>query len=218
MTSVAYRTKHHSKPMRTDAVTLRFAAALALVITALLFWPVLERPTAASFRSVVGAALEPWTFGKGGHVVLIPAAHPHATVSAAASWDTQLELHIDGVEQRHRVALNPRRLCFLPGLLCSAVIVASPVSWRRKGLCIALSTITVMLLAIANVWMIAAWLFARVPGLIYDPSAWQRTMLDFGYEALVTSLATKFIAPVGVTIAIVMWQVAAERLEKITST
>jgi hypothetical protein len=58
-----------------------------------------------------------------------------------------------------------------------------------------------LLIAVGSVWITIAWLFARVPGLVYDFAPWQRSALHLLYEGFVTPIANKFIVPLLLALA-----------------
>jgi hypothetical protein len=63
-----------------------------------------------------------------------------------------------------------------------------------------------LLLALGSVWITIAWLFARVPGLVYELAPWQHSTLHLLYEGLVTPIADEFIAPLLPMLAFLTWR------------
>jgi len=170
------------------------------------FSPAVGPGFSRAFATTAGMTLGALEYGAGGHARFAqPGSEPSTPSEHDRSWDMPIELSIDGVETVHRVSVNPRRLAFLPSLLFMALIVGAPLCFRDKlrGLAIGLPLLWVS--ALGSVWITVAWLFARVPRLVYDLSHWQSRALDLAYEGLVTSLANKFIIPVLLAVGLGVW-------------
>jgi hypothetical protein len=173
---------------------------------AVLSWPLLRAPAEAVFRGAATAVLGELTFGMGGHVVFMP-AKPRAASERFDdddSWSTRVELRIDGADDRHGIRMNARRLLYLPCVILAALVLASPLSWRRKAVAFALGAVLLVASALLSAWLTAAWLFARVPGLVYELTELEQSMLNFGYEAWVTALGNRYLAPIVLAVALVL--------------
>lgn len=176
----------------------RLAAVTALVLLGVLSWPLLRAPSEALFRAAGNATLGQLTFGMGGHIRFMP-AKPRAASDhhdEDESWSTRVELSIEDSEDRHGIRMNARRIVYLPCVILAALVLASPLAWRRKALALALGAVLLLASALLSAWLTAAWLFARVPGLIYELSELEQSMLSFGYEAWVTALGNRYLAPI----------------------
>jgi hypothetical protein len=170
-------------------------------------WPVLSAPFTVAFRATANAVVGAARFGKGGHALFLSAApRQHESTGRDTSWDAPLELGIEGVEKKHVVSVNPRRIAFIPWLCFAALVAAAPLRRSAKLKCLALGSTLLALAALASVWIIIAWIFARVPGLVYDLESWQRALLDLAYEALVTPMGNKFVLPLLLAAGLVLWQ------------
>jgi hypothetical protein len=190
--------------MRSADLTLhlpRMGAALAIAVAGWVAWPLFTELTDAGFSAIANAFVGSLTFGEGGHVALRPAMdHDH---DYNASWSTLLELRIDGIDDRNLVRINPRRLVYLPCLLLAAVVLASPLTPRRKAVALIAGCALLISAALLSIWLIAAWLFARIPGLVYELSGLEQRMLRFGYEAWVSAIGSRVVAPIVVSAALI---------------
>ena len=193
-------------------LSLRLLLAAAIFSVGTLVWTWLEDPFELAFQRTATVLLAPLTFGAGGHVgterSLEPASSSH---ERDASWGTRLVLRIEGVQKTHAVAINPRRLLYLPLVCFGACLVAAPLSRRRRLWAIAVGVPLLTGFALFAVWVIAVWLFARVPGLVYDLAPWQRDVLRLAYEGWVTPLSNKFALPILIALAFTLWPSAAPK-------
>jgi hypothetical protein len=158
------------------------------------------------FRALCTLALSPLTFGEGGHVQFV-AALPSQSLERATSWDVSMVLGIDGVKATHAIALNPRRLLYLPLLTLFACVLAAPLSlsWRARRRALLAGTTILTLIALLSVYLIAVFLFAKVPGLVYTLAPWQSSALRVAYEGWVTPLSNKFVLPLLLAAALLAW-------------
>jgi hypothetical protein len=185
----------------------------ALVILALVFalglpaWSVLAAQFAYGFRALCALSLAPLTFGEGGHVQFVMAL-PARSLERADSWDVSMVLGIEGVTATHSVALNSRRLLYLPLLTLLACVVAAPfpLSKRQRAIAGLVGAALLALIALLAVWVIAAFLFAKVPGLVYTLTPWQHGALRLAYEGWVTPLTNKFVMPILLAGGLLAWQ------------
>lgn len=183
----------------------RLGLGLAVALSGVALWPLLGGAADATFRAVANETVGDLTFGSGGHVAFHPAAaHLVTTAGDDASWSTQVERRIDGVEPRNRIRINARRLLYLPCVILAAIVLASALPPRRKAVALGIGGAILMFAALASSWLLSAWLFARVPGLVYDLSSFEARALGFGYEAWATALGNRFVAPVFVGAALVL--------------
>lgn len=186
----------------------RAALACSVALAGVLSWPVLGGASEATLRTASNGLIGRLTFGQGGHAAFRRVTERKVARRPAydddASWSTHVELRIDGFDDRSRVRINARRLIYLPCVTLAALVLASPLSWRRKALALALGFWLLIGAALLSVWLMVAWLFALVPGLVYDLSAFERLALDFGYEALVTALGNRYITPLVIAVVLIL--------------
>jgi hypothetical protein len=193
--------------------------ALAIVAAGLLAWTVVQSGFGSLFSGAANVALGDHVFGRGGHATFVSGQPARAGgLDDDASWDTSVRLSIDGVPESQAVRVNPRRLAFLPLLFLTALICAAPLPARRRLICLAAGAGVITIVALASLWIIVAWLFARVPGLVYELSPFQQHTLDFAYEAFVTSIGLKFVIPLLLAAALVLWQRGREEKQPVTAT
>jgi hypothetical protein len=190
------RTRPHARAL------LIFLSAL---LTGFLVWPLVSGVFSALFRTLCTLVLAPLSFGHGGHVAFTSASGAEG-LERAASWDVRMVLGIEGVAKAHAVALNPRRLFYLPLLTLLAGVLAMPLpgAARRRALLVGVPML--IALALSTVWLTAAFLFAQVPGLVYTLSPVESGLLRLGYEGFATPLTTKFMLSLLLTYGLFAWQ------------
>lgn len=196
MSSAPSQSEPHFTGLGREA-RLRVASALAcaLLVAMFAFW-LLDAPLAGLFRGLCSLALSAWTFGEGGHVQFV-AASPTQALDRAASWDVSMVLGVEGSAVMHSIALNPRRLLYLPLLTFATCVLGAPLalSARQRRIALLLGIPIVVSIALASVYLIAVFVFARVAGLIYTLEPWQDSVLRVVYEGWVTPLTNKFVMP-----------------------
>jgi hypothetical protein len=197
---------------------LRFVVAL---LFGLWIWRPLSAPVAGVMALAANYTVGALTMGKGGHIVLHATAPARAGADVgatareqdehhAASWDTRMTLQIEGVAPTHAVRVSPRRLLYLPLVFYLALLIALPLETERRWRALALGLPLLLAAALVSVWITAAWIFMRVPDLVYPAS--HEPWLSFLYESWVTPLANKFILPLLLVVAISL-PAAAPRVE-----
>lgn len=199
---------------RARAQPLRWAALVfvATLLLALAAWPLLAGLFSALFRGLCSLVLSPLSFGHGGHVAFTQGAQATG-LERAASWDTHMVLRIEGVAKAHSIALNPRRLLYLPLSTLLACVLAMPLPNAARRRASAVGALVLLVLALASVWLVAAFLFAQVPGLVYELSPLESSLLRVLYEGWVTPLSNKFMVPLLLGYALFAWQRAKLRVD-----
>jgi hypothetical protein len=197
----------------------RIGTFVVVVILGFVLWPLLSDAYTSSFQASANALLGGMRFGKGGHALFLPASNQQAASTGRdASWEAPVELSIEGVEKKHVVSVNPRRLAYLPWFCFAALVAATPLRASAKAKCLLVGSALLGLIALVSVWVIIAWIFARVPGLVYDLESWERTLLDLSYEAFVTPMGNKFVLPLILAVGLVLWQMAREKQQRGSNT
>jgi hypothetical protein len=168
-----------------------------LVLLGWLAWTPLAAPFARTFCALNQLVLSHATYGAGGHLTLeyapLEQGAQREQPELDASWNARLRLSVDGTPLLRSVRVNPRRLGFLPLVLFLALTAALPLRARGLAVCVALGTPLVLLNAVGSVWLTALWVFTRLKTPVYVFSPWQRSLVDFAYEGLVTPLGNKLI-------------------------
>ncbi len=178
---------------------------VATLLVGFLIWPWVSGTCSALLRALCTLALEPLEFGRGGHVAF-SAASGAAGLERAASWDVRMVLGIQGVAKTHAVALNARRLFYLPLLTLLASVLALPLPGAARGRALLVGLPILITLALSTVWLTAVFLFARVPELVYSLSPLESALLRVGYEGFATPLTTKFMLPLLLAYGLFVWQ------------
>jgi hypothetical protein len=198
--------------MASAGLAKRAAKLFSVLAVGLLVWPLIGHEFSAGFQGLASTAFDGHEFGTGGYVRFLPREHTRSTVDRDESWNTGAELRIDGVEKRNSVLLNPRRLAYLPFVFLAGILAAMGLPHRRALLAFGLGSVLLCFVALGSVWLVVAWLFARVPGLVYTLAGWQEALLRLLYEAFVTPIANKFI--IAMVVAGVCAQVVKFGLER----
>jgi len=154
------------------------------------------------FCDAANALLRLWTFGQGGHAALVAAPlRAGIDADANATWDATLLLSIDGVPQVQRLLVNPRRLFFLPLVVFSALTFAlAPRPGALYRWLFGASMLAAF--AVGSLGWTAAWVFMRVPGLVYTPGAAATRLVHLVYEGLVAPPSAKLLLPVALAFAL----------------
>jgi hypothetical protein len=115
-------------------------------------------------------------------------------------------LSIEGIEKAHSIALNPRRLLYVPLCTLLACVLAMPLPNAARRRALACGSLILVGISLSSVWLIAAFLFAQVPGLVYELSPAESSLLRLLYEGWITPLSNKFIVPLLLAYALFAWQ------------
>jgi hypothetical protein len=94
----------------------------------------------------------------------------------------------DGTSKTVTNDINTRYLGYIPTVLLIALVVASPVSWRRKLIALPIGLILVTLLVIFKEWISLLWLCDQHPWLqltTFTDSG--RNLLNFTYKFISVS-------------------------------
>jgi hypothetical protein len=188
-------------------------ARLALLIgLGLAPWPGLRKLSDGAFCGLANAALRHIEFGDdralgyGSARLILAERRGETRADDGPQWDARLRLQVSGVSQVQEVYVSPRRTAFVPAWLLLSLVLSAPLSVRRKLCCLAAGIPLVLAAAVAAVATTATWLFSQVPGLVYAGTAAQRTAIELAYRALVVPTANRFILPLLLAIALVIWQ------------
>lgn len=199
--------------MTTRRAPLRGVAIFAVVLSlGWLAWPLLHPGFTGGFQSLASVVLGSLEFGDGGHAEFLRTKRERRQgTDQDASWDASVRLSIDGVPKAHVIAINPRRLAYLPLLFFVAFLGALQLPARRTAEFLLTGAPILLSVALISVWIMFAWLFARVPGLVYDLTPWQSSLLHLSYEGFVTPIANKFILPLLLALGLVSLQARRAR-------
>jgi hypothetical protein len=74
-------------------------------------------------------------------------------------------IHPDGTSETAALDVNTRYLGYVPTILLIALVLASPVSWKRRLLALALGLVLVTLLVMFKQWISLLWLCEQHPFL-----------------------------------------------------
>jgi hypothetical protein len=186
---------------------VRSAAVFAAVLGAgLVVWPAVRPQFSASFARIGHAALAGHTFGERGHVELAPISGP----GARNGWDCQARLRVEGDGVPLVIALHPRRMAYLPLLVFAAAVASAPLRARRRAVCLLCGLPLVLGAVLASLWLTFAWIFARVPGLVYSLTPLQEAALHAAHEGLLSHLGVRLLLPLLLAVGLASWQLTLE--------
>ena len=182
------------------------ATLLFFVIFLLVFLPLvvptsgLHSAYASVFRG--GGNLLYGAFGSQGRVRFLPllADGPvtGGTASAAADDDIDMIIEVENVRtggwRRHEGSTRVQG--YLPTAFTVALVLATPIPWRRRARALALALVLVSVYVALRVLVFLLWEFSGdgEPAFLSIP-AWGRSILEYLYWVFVTSFAGCYLAP-----------------------
>ncbi|HEX7481368.1 MAG TPA: hypothetical protein VF331_26430, partial [Polyangiales bacterium] len=197
---------------RTELIRRTAVRFALLVCVGLLPWPGLQALSSSTFRGVADAALQHISFGGQtglgtGGVRLLPARDDRSGApDDGPAWDTRLQLRVSSVPQAQIVYVSPRYSYLLPTILLLALVVAAPVTSRRKLLCAVLGIAALTLHAVLVLYLTSVWIFARVPGLVYTLTPAQQTLVELAYRGFVVPSSHRVVVPLVLASLLLFWQ------------
>jgi lysylphosphatidylglycerol synthetase-like protein (DUF2156 family) len=106
---------------------------------------------------------------------------------------------------------------YLPLLTLLASVLAMPLPNSARRRSFGVGALVLLACALSSVWVIGAFLFAQVPGLVYDLSPTESSLLRLCYEGWVTPLTNKFMMPLLLGYGLFAWQRRRVETEACTS-
>ena len=171
------------------------------------------------FCAVMNALVGHFEFGEGGRVWFQP--KPQAPQPAAATitdaWDAEVLLTSDVTHASTAFLLNARGVGFIPLVLMAALILLTPLERRRVAVAGAVGTAAVV--GIVVVWtsllLIANFSNAAFLNVYQLPPA-LKSAVDVAVRTLVNPPAARFLAPIGLGLSIVAWQLSRQKKRTLT--
>ena len=189
----------------------RIAISLAVFLGLLLLgawpWPAIQRGFAAIYCPVANLVIAPQTFGRGGHARLRPlpqiARGPNDNVTA----DAALALSVAGYHGDLGIGMSVRRDAYLPLWILTALLIAVPLPFARRMKALAIGIPLMLALNLAALELLVTWTFAFQLRGIYpaDTSVVWKRLVDLAYGAVLTPPGNRFIAPMALGAALIVW-------------
>lgn len=134
--------------------------------------------------------------------------------------DTEVLLMKRGVSTGHRLSISAWRLGYLPTAELIALIIATPIAWRRRFRAMGLGLIVIHLLIIARIWILLIFRFSRdYPCRLYELSPMWDRVIDFIYDRAYAPTTASFLVPAIVWIAVTFRRSdIADLLRRVTPT
>jgi hypothetical protein len=205
----------HKKTLFRDLGILFLGAAL-LVLPGRDLRPAFSRGFCAVMNTLVGHV----TFGSGGHAEFRPqTTAAAATVSLAGlipgqseTWDAEVRLTDDTSHASTRFLLNARGLGFIPLVLLFAVVFLMPLERRRAALAGALAGAGLVAIVVGWTSLVLISRFSDPATMaVYQLQPMLKSILDSAVATLVNPPAARFIAPLGLGLSIVAWQMSRQK-------
>jgi hypothetical protein len=200
----------HKKTLIRDLCILLFGAAL-LVLPGSRLRPAFSQGFCAVMNTLVGHV----TFGSGGRAQF----RPRSAVALAAAapvesetWDAEVLLTNDTSSVSTRFLLNARGLGFIPLVLMFVVVMLVPLERRRALLAGALGSAGLIGIVVGWTSLVLVSTFSNQASMgVYQLEPLFKWMLELAVKTLVNPPAARFIAPLGLGLSIVAWQMSRQK-------
>ncbi len=164
-----------------------FLIAVCAYVLLIVRWPGVRETYRDAYLSV-GRTLFA-RFGDGGLVNFKPLAGDPMN-------DAVIEMGRRGVTSGQSVQVHTGRIAYTPTALVLALIVATPIPWRRKGWGLLWGLILVNLFTVARIWSLLTYSYCRdVPYRLYDPSPFWAKLLTGFHEFFFVAPTCTFLVP-----------------------
>lgn len=171
------------------AVTKFFIKLLLCYALFLGAWPLVASTYATAFRTVYTKAFQS-AFPKW-YVAFV------AKSSATSSWDSELLLHNPKTKQTGAQPFGTRYLGYAATSMLFALLLASPVSWGRRGRALIWGVILVHLWIAFSLWLMIVHGYSGDNTLaIYDFGSTVKRTLSFATFLATESTAPRYLVPV----------------------
>jgi hypothetical protein len=184
-------------PVRSALVGF-FIKLLIINAVLLLPWPAWRDLYATGFRAAANVLLG--SIGRDGIVRFEPGE------ATDVNMDSRIVLQNRSTQAQSHVAFNCRFAGWLPTAMTAALVLATPLPWRRKLAALAAGLALVHLFIALRLWVYLAYLFSAGDTLaVFAPGPFVRGLLGAISDGLFASLIGSFLGP------ILIWLVVAVR-------
>ena len=176
----------------------RFVVGFLLLYGLLVLpWPGVRESYASFFRAGGNVLFK--SFGSRGTVRFIPADPQHG------KWDTEGHLIRRDRPTYWRVGFNSRRMGYLPTAVLTALVLATPIPWRRRGWALLWGILLVNGFVVVRLAVAIMRGFRNVDLFVFS-SFWNRAV-DTIYDVVSISTVTSCVVPA------VIWMLVCLRRE-----
>jgi hypothetical protein len=172
------------------------------------------------FCAVMNALVGHVTFGAGGHVEFQPKPPAAALANTAAAlparggqtFDAEVKLTDDVTHASTRFLLDARGLGFIPLVLMVVAVLVMPLERRRRAVAGALASAALLGIVTAWISLMLVSVFSNQASMaVYQLQPLLKSALDWTIATVVTPLAARLIAPIGLGLSIVAWQLSRQK-------
>ena len=188
--------------MSQAKLVIWFFAKLALFYAMFLIpWPGVRDVYASGFRTSANLFFR--AFGENGRAHFEPL---EPTGEGFDAYDTQIAMQNLKTGARGTIpGMNSRLMGYLPMSFAAALILATPVAWKRRGVGLCLGLTLMSVFVAVDVWLhlMDVWTDASPLG-IYAPPPWGRSLLVAALNVIGRSPVTAYIAAVFVWLVVLI--------------
>jgi hypothetical protein len=188
-------------------VAVSLSAFLLLLVAGAWPWPAIQRGFAGIYCPVANLVIAPQIFGRGGHARLRPLPRIVRQPTDNVTADAVLSLSVAGFDGDVAMGMSVRRDAYLPLWILSALLIAAPLPFARRMKALVIGIPVMLALNLAALELLVIWTFAFQLRGIYpaDAGALWRRLVDLAYGAVLTPPGNRFIAPLAVGAALIVW-------------
>jgi hypothetical protein len=166
---------------------LHFSLRLLLCYAVLIFpWPGLKQAYGALFRSAANAVVSPLV--STGKVEFVPAQVPNE------AWDLEMRMSVPSSSRSWHAEYSSRAWGYLPTAAVIALIVATPIPWRRRIIALASGLLLIHVFIALRVAIAIAYGFSW--GTDGEVGILPRAVIEVLLQTVSASPVTSFVAPI----------------------
>ena len=148
-------------------------------------WPGVKQAYASFFRAGGNVLFK--SFGSRGSVRFVPPDSEHD------KWDTEGHLIHRGRPTYWRIGFSSRRMGYLPTIALTALVLATPIPWRRRGWALLWGILLVNGFVVVRLAVAIIQGFRNVDLFVFSPF-WNRAV-DVTYDVVSISTVTSCVVP-----------------------
>lgn len=161
---------------------IRLAIGYALLVVP---WPGLRDIYATAFRACGNVVFA--SFGSSGSVKFVAADY------TKNKWDCETHLYRQGRDGYWRMGQNSRYTGYLPTITLIVLVLATPVTWSRRGTALVWGLLLVHLFVALRLAVSLVYGFRFIELFVYGPSI--NRAVDITYEVVAISTVTSHVIP-----------------------
>lgn len=193
---------------RMFGFAIRLAIGYALLVVP---WPGLRDIYATAFRACGNVLFA--SFGPSGSVRFVPAD------PTKNKWDTETHLYRRGSTNFWRIGQNSRYTGYLPTITLIVLVLATPVTWSRRGTALVWGLLLVHGFVACRLAVSFVYGFRRIGLFDYAPSI--NRAVEITYEVVAISTVTSHVIPALIWVLVMFrrsdWAVADEPTPRVST-